>query len=44
MVEMKGLYTPVQVLLGYGRDELLLGYDRDVKDLVYSYTSAARVW
>ena len=51
MVEIKGLYTPVQVLLGYRRDkglytpiQVLLGYGRDVKELVYHYTSAARVW
>ena len=31
---MKGLYTTIKVLLGYGTD----------KGLVNHYTSAARVW
>ena len=44
MVEMKGLYTTIKVLLRYGRDkglvyhytiQVLQGYDRDVKELVY---------
>ena len=50
MVEIKGLYTLVQVLLGYRRDKgLVYSYTsaardgRDVKELVYHYTSAARV-
>ena len=34
MVEMKGLQTPVQMLLEYGRDE----------GLVNSCTNAAGVW